>query len=97
VAEYVRAVTFEADDAAIDALVNEINSAAGPPEDLPASRVTVLADRGNGRVIVATRYASEQDRAKGAEILEGMSPPSETGSIRRVSVDNYEVLAERQS
>ena len=95
-AEYVRAVTFEADDAAIDALANEIRSADAPPEGLPSTRISVLADRAGGRVIVATRYASEEDRAKGAAILEGMSPP-DAGTIRRISVDNYEVVAERQA
>jgi hypothetical protein len=95
--EYVRAVTFEADNAAIDALVSEITSAEGPPEGLPATRLTVLADRAAGRLIVATRYASDEDRQKGAAILEGMSPPSDAGNINRVSVDNYEVLVERDS
>jgi hypothetical protein len=95
--EYVRAVTFEADSAAIDGLVKEITSAEGPPEGLPATRITVLADRAGGRVIVATRYASEEDRKKGHEILEGMSPPADVGNIRRVSVDNYEVAVERQA
>ena len=96
-ADYVRAVTFEADDAAIKALVNEINSAEGPPEGIPATRITVLADRAGGRLIVATRYASEEDRRKGAETLEAMSPPADAGNIRRVSVDNYEVVLERQA
>ena len=95
-ADYVRAVTFEADNTAIDALVDEINAAEGAPAGLPATRITVLADRAGGKLIVATRYSSEEDRANGAEILEGMSPPS-AGNISRVSVDNYEVLVERQA
>jgi hypothetical protein len=94
--EYVRAVTFEADSDAIDALLNEINSSEGPPEGIPATRITVLGDRSSGKLIVATRYASEEDRRKGAETLEGMSPPGDA-NIRRLSVDNYEVLLERQA
>lgn len=42
-AEYAHVVTFDA-DAAIDAL-NEIKSSDGPPDDVPAQRMTVLADR----------------------------------------------------
>jgi hypothetical protein len=93
--EYARVVTFEADDAAIDALVNEINSGEGPPEDVPATRIIVLADRAGGKVIVGTRFASEEDLQKGGAALSAMSPP-DVGNIRRVAVDEYEVLLERQ-
>ena len=94
--EFARVVTFEADDAAIDAMVKEINSAEGPPEGIPAKRNTVLADRSAGRVVVAVRFGSEEDLRKGSEAFEAMSPP-DAGSIRRVSVDAYEVLLERDT
>ena len=94
--EFARVVTFEADAPAIDALVNEINSAEGPPEDIPATRIIVLADKSAGRVVVATRFASEGDLRKGGAALEAMSPP-DIGNIRRVSVDQYEVLLERHA
>jgi hypothetical protein len=94
--EYARAATFEADAAAAEALVNEINSSEGPPEGIPATRVTVLFDRAGGKLIVATRFASEEDLRKGSETLEGMSPPSDAGNVRRISVDQYEVLLERE-
>jgi hypothetical protein len=94
--EYARVVTFEADGAALDALVAEIGSSDAPPDDIPASRITVLADRAAGRVVVATRFASEADLRKGAATLDAMSPP-DGGSIRRVSVDTYEVALERQA
>lgn len=94
--EYARVVTFDADDAALDALLSEINAADAPPEGIPATRITVLADRSAGKVIVATRFASEDDLRKGAEALEAMSPPA-AGNIRRVSVDAYEVVLERQA
>jgi hypothetical protein len=93
-AEYARVVTFDADDAAIDALVNEINSNDGPPEDIPGTRITVLADRAAGKVLVSVRFGSEEDLEKGAATLEGMSPPA-GGNIRRASVDVYEVLVDR--
>ena len=95
-AEYARVVTFDADDAAIDALLKEINSSDGAPDDVPAQRITVLADRSAGRVVVAVRFASEDDLRKGAAALEAMSPP-EVGTIRRVSVAEYEVLLERKA
>ena len=94
--EYSRVVTFEADGAALDALIAEIDSTDGPPEGIPATRITVLADRAAGRVVVATRFASEADLRTGSATLEAMTPP-EGGAIRRVSVDTYEVALEREA
>ena len=96
-AEYARVVTFEADGAAIDAMVKEIGSADGPPEGVNASRITVLADRAGGKVLVSVRFGSEEDLRKGAEVFEAMSPPDDSGSIRRVAVDVYEVALERDA
>ena len=95
-AEYARVVTFEADDAAIDALVAQINAEDGAPEGVPAKRITVLADRSAGRLIVALRFDSENDLAQASEVLEAMSPP-ESQNISRTSVDVYEVVLERQA
>ena len=95
-AEFARVATFEADDAALDALLSEINASGGPPEGIPAKRITVLADRSAGKVVVAVRFASEDDLRKGAATLEAMNPPSGE-NIRRVSVDTYEVMLEREA
>lgn len=94
--EYARVVTFDADDAALEALLGEINADDGPPADVPARRITVLADRSAGRVVVAVRFGSEEDLRTGAAALEAMSPP-DAGSMRRVSVDTYEVVLEREA
>lgn len=94
--EYARVVTFDADSAALDALVNEIKSAGRAPEGVPAKRITVLADRAAGKVVVAIRFGSEEDLRTGAATLEGMSPPSDA-NMRRVSVDAYEVLLEMEA
>jgi hypothetical protein len=94
--QYARVVTFEADDAAIDALVSEIDAAGGAPEGIPAKRITVLADRAAGQLVVAIRFGSKEDLETGAATLEGMSPPDE-GNVRRVSVDVFEVLLERDA
>ncbi len=94
--DYARVVTFDADGPALDALLKEIKSAGGPPEDMPAKRITVLADRSAGRVVVAVRFGSEDDLRKGAAALEAMSPP-DVGNMRRVSVDVYEVVLEEEA
>jgi hypothetical protein len=94
--DYVRVVTFEADEAALDALVAEITAADGPPEEVPAKRILVLADRAAGKVVVAVRFGSEEDLKKGAAALSAMSPPA-VGHIERVSVDAFEVVLEREA
>jgi hypothetical protein len=95
-AEHVRVVTFEADAAALEALLGRIAADDGPPEGVPATRITVLADRAAGKVAVAVRFGSEDDLRRGAATLEAMSPPG-VGTMRRVSVDSYEVVLERDA
>jgi hypothetical protein len=94
-AQYARVVTFEGDEAALEALIAEINAAGRPPEGVPAKRITVLADRSAGKIVVAIRFDSEDDLRKGSETLEAMSPPD--GRMRRVSVDAYEVVLEMEA
>ncbi|MDQ1459631.1 MAG: hypothetical protein QOI08_1115, partial [Actinomycetota bacterium] len=94
--EYARVVTFEADDAALEAVLSQINASGGPPEGVPATRITVLADRAAGKVVISVRFASEEDLQKGAAAFEAMSPP-DAGTMRRVSVDAYEVVLERDA
>ena len=93
--EYARVVTFEADEAALDALVGQISAESGAPEGIPATRIIVLADRDAGKVVVSTRFASQADLEQGAATLEAMSPPADMGNIRRVSVEVFEVALER--
>ncbi|HEX4526185.1 MAG TPA: hypothetical protein VH108_05530 [Gaiellaceae bacterium] len=94
--EYARVVRFDADEAAIAAVVKEIESSDGPPPGVPAKKITVLADRAAGTLVISVRFGSEEDLRKGAEVFEAMSPP-EDGSMRRVSVDQYEVVLERDA
>ena len=79
----------------LDALLAEISNAEGPPQGVPATRITVLADRAAGNAIVSIRFASEEDMHKGAAVLEAMSPP-DAGSMKRLSVEMYEVVLDRQ-
>jgi hypothetical protein len=95
-APFVRVVTFEADDAALDAMLSEISASDGPPEGIPAKRITVLADRDAGKVVVAVRFDSKEDLRTGAATLEAMTPPT-GGNLRRVSVDEYEIALEMEA
>jgi hypothetical protein len=94
--EYVRVANFEADAAALDALIAEINSHDGPPEGVPSKSITVLADRSAGKLRVVARFGSEEDLKAGSKVLDAMNPPDNT-NIRRISVEAYEVVLERQA
>jgi hypothetical protein len=94
-AQYSRVATFEFDDAALDALLDRIRS-EGMPEGVPAKRITVLADRARGKVIVAVRFGSEEDLKQGSATLDGMNPP-ETGTRRRVSVETFEIALDQEA
>jgi hypothetical protein len=94
--DWIRVATFEADDAAVDAIVEEIGSAAGPPPGVPSKSIMVVADREAGRVRIVVRFGSEADLRTGSETLDAMEPPPEA-SMRRISVEKYEVLLERQA
>jgi len=94
--DYTRVVTFEADQAGIDAMLNAISSAAGRPEGVNAKRITVLADRAGGKVLISIRFGSEEDLEKAAAVFEAMSPPSDSG-VKRVAVDVYEIVFERDA
>jgi hypothetical protein len=96
VPDYVRVATFEADDAAIDAMVQEISSAPGPPPDVPGKSIVVLADRAAGIARIVVRFGSQEDLEKGSAALDAMSPP-EAASVRRVSVEKFEVLLDRSA
>lgn len=92
-AQYARVATFEFDEPALEALLDRIRG-AGMPEGVPATRVTVLADRASGKVVVAMRFDSEEDLRQGSATLDSMSPP-EVGNRKRVSVESFEVVLEQ--
>src|SRR3954447_13607481 len=94
--DWVRVATFEADDAAVQTMVNEISSAEGPPPGIPARSIMVLADRENGRARIVVRFASEDDLRTGSATLDAMEPPTEA-RMRRISVEKFEVVLERQA
>jgi hypothetical protein len=90
---YARVAKWEGGDAeAMRRSAEEINSRAssGPPEGVPAVGFLLLVDPDNGRGLAVSLFESEEDRQKGDETLNSMSPPDE-GLGRRSSVENYEV------
>ena len=94
--DWVRVATFEADDSAVEAMVREISSAEGPPPDIPAKAIMVLADRENGRARIVVRFESEDKLRTGSATLDSMEPPPDA-RVRRISVEKYEVVLERQA
>jgi len=96
-AQYARVASFKGNDDDIQALVNAVKESDGPPEGLPATRITILADRASGDIVVATRFASEEDLRVGSAALEAMSPADSGSNMQRTGVETYEVVYEMQS
>ena len=94
--DYARVAAFDADSAAIDALVAAINAEPSPPPDVPAKRIIVLANREEGKAQVVVRFGSKEDLDRGSAVLDGMTPP-EGGNIRRTGVAKWEVVLERDA
>lgn len=94
--EYVRVADFEADEAALDALVSEINSHDGPPEGVPAKAINVLKSRETDKVRVVVFFDSEEDLRKGSATMDAMSPP-EDASMRRTSVETFEIVLQKKA
>ena len=57
--DWVRVANFEADNDAIERIVNEISSSEGPPQGIPAKSILVLADRENGRARIVVRFDTD--------------------------------------
>jgi hypothetical protein len=93
---FIRLVTFEANDEAIAAVVNEIQGADGPPPGVDASKIAVLADRSSGKLYIGTLFDSEEALNAADAIFNAMTPP-EDGSMTRTSVDKLEVLLVRSA
>ena len=90
---YAGVARWEDGDAdSIRKTAEEINSRAGsgPPEGVPSKGFTLLIDPENGRALAIGLFETEEDYAKGDEVLNAMDPPG--GSLgNRTSVDKYEI------
>jgi hypothetical protein len=67
-------------------------SQSGPPEGVPSTGFTFLADPDAGRVLAIAMFETEDDLRQGDAKLNEMSPPVSMGE--RVSVETYEVAAD---
>ncbi|HEV7774035.1 MAG TPA: hypothetical protein VGO48_12195 [Conexibacter sp.] len=70
----------------------EENSKSGPPEGVPSTGFTFLADAEGGKVIAIALFKTEEDLRTGSATLDSMEPPTSMGT--RVSVETYEVAAD---
>jgi hypothetical protein len=92
---YTRAADFDADNEAIDKFVEMIKADPKPPEGIPATGITVLANRDEGKMRVVIFFATEDDLRQGSATLDAMSP-DENVSMRRTNVETFEVLVQLQ-
>jgi hypothetical protein len=70
----------------------EQESQSGPPEGVPSTGFTFLADPDAGRVLAIGLFETMDDLRQGDATLNEMSPPVDMGN--RVSVETYEVAAD---
>ena len=92
---YARVVKWEGGSAeAIRESIERIQQDAqsGPPEGVPSTGITFLADPDGGHVLAIGLFETMDDLRTGHETLERMSPPVSMGE--RVSVETYEVAAD---
>ena len=90
---FARAVTFDGVSSERAAQMREEMKGAEPPAGLPATEVLLLHDAGAETSLVLVFFDTEEDYAKGDEILDAM-PAGDTPG-RRTSVTKYEVVARR--
>ena len=74
----------------------QIANADGPPEGVPSNGVMLLNDPDSGRTLTIALFETEEDLRKGDETLNAMNPPQAEGEGSRVSVEMYEVAAEKR-
>jgi hypothetical protein len=73
----------------IEQLRGEMESADGPPEDIPASELLILHDPEGERSLAIVFFENEADYARGHAALDAM--PTEGTPGRRTSISKYEV------
>jgi hypothetical protein len=90
---YARVARWEGEDAAkMRDAAEQLKARAeeGPPEGVPAKGFTLLIDPEAGRTLAISLYETDEDRRKGDETLNAMTPMVDTGG-QRASVEMYEV------
>ena len=90
---FARVVSFDGVPSERVAQMKEEIGQAEPPEGLPATELLVLHDPEAERSLVVVFFETEEDYARGDEILNAM-PAGDTPG-RRTSVTKYEVAVHR--
>ena len=89
---YARIARFEgAESQGMRDNAEMIGNQEGPPEGIPAKGLMMLTDTDNGNVLMISLFESQEDRAKGDETLNSMTPPAGQAMGRLASVEMYEV------
>jgi hypothetical protein len=99
---YARIASFEGDTNRIEQSVEAVKAQVeanweSPPEGLERVKETwMLVDRENGKGLGITLYETDEDRRRGDEALNAMSPsvPDEAGG--RTGVSFYEVALRKR-
>ena len=99
---YARIASFEGDTDRIEQSVEAVKAQVeynweSPPEGLErAKEMWMLVDRENGKGLGITLYETDEDRRRGDEALNAMSPsvPDEVGG--RTGVSFYEVALRKR-
>lgn len=90
---FVRVVRFtDVDPERIAAVAANVEEFDGPPPGVPAVSMRMLMDEEQRTVVVLQEFASAEDMAVGAAVLEAMDSSETPGT--RVSVDACEVRIE---
>jgi hypothetical protein len=93
---YARVVRFtDVDPDHLASRLSEMESAEGPPVDIPAKSVQILHDAEQRTAVVIQLFETADDMAAAEGPLDEMDPGDTPGT--RASVDRCEVKAERGS
>jgi len=92
---FVRVVRFtDVSAEQMQRMLGLVRADGGAPPDVPAGRLTVLFDEGQGTAVVLQEYASAADMEEGAKVLSAMDPAETPGA--RASVDACELLLDME-
>lgn len=93
---YVRVVRFTGVDAERSAaMLARIEASGGPPPGVPSTALKILLDEDQETAVVLQHYATAEDMAAGARVLDAMDPSDTPGT--RASVDMCEVKLELEA
>jgi hypothetical protein len=93
---YARVARWEGSSSEeLKAISDQINSSDGPPPGVPGKGIMMLVDEASGTSLAIALFETAEDLETGDAALNDMSPPGESQG-RRVSVEKYEVTADRR-